>query len=268
MKTKIGIIGLGIIGASILKGLFEKEKYEIFCVTNSSIEKAKKYTKHCSNSIELVKDCEIIFLCSRIDKTLATLEKLNEFLKKEQKVVEVCSIKKGLFEKKYNFELVHSHPMAGVSGFGFDRGFKELFLDNKWLLDKDLNYPKLEEIISDLGAKIQKINMKDHDKLCAKISHLCAIVSLLVFQNATDEAKNIASSGFRDTTRLAMTEASLLNSMFFDNFENLENEFLNLQKLFENLKKMSDDERIELFKELSSKRKEMYDENGKNIFKI
>ena len=110
--------------------------------------------------------------------------------------------------------------------------------------------------------------MKDHDKLCAKISHLCAIVSLLVFQNATDEAKNIASSGFRDTTRLAMTEASLLNSMFFDNFENLENEFLNLQKLFENLKKMSDDERIELFKELSSKRKEMYDENGKNIFKI
>ena len=40
---KVGIIGLGLIGTSILKKLSQINKYELFCVTNSSEKLAKKY---------------------------------------------------------------------------------------------------------------------------------------------------------------------------------------------------------------------------------
>ena len=46
---KVGIIGLGLIGASILKGLYKNSAYEIFCYSNSSFKNAKKYTKNSSN---------------------------------------------------------------------------------------------------------------------------------------------------------------------------------------------------------------------------
>ena len=42
---KVGIIGLGLIGASILKGLYQNKNYELFCYSNSSYKKALKYTK-------------------------------------------------------------------------------------------------------------------------------------------------------------------------------------------------------------------------------
>ena len=38
---KVGIIGLGLIGASILKALCKNKKYELFCYSNSSYKDAK-----------------------------------------------------------------------------------------------------------------------------------------------------------------------------------------------------------------------------------
>ena len=65
-----------------------------------------------------------------------------------------------------------------------------------------------------------------------------------------------------------MTNENLLNSMFELNQENIEKALdLMLEKL-NNLKKLSLDEKIELFKGTALKRKQMYDDLGKNIFKI
>jgi len=267
-KINIGIAGLGIIGASLLKCL-SKKNYNIFCTTNSSLKKAKKYTPDCSNSLEIMKNCKIIFVCSKIDKTIEVLEELNKFLNKNQTVVEVTSIKKEVLKKNnYNFNFILSHPMSGTTGFGFDKSKSNLFLGNKWLLDKKCENKTLEKIIKDTGSSIVKIDMKNHDKLCAQISHIEAVISSLIFLNSDIEARAIASSGFRDFTRLALTESHLLNSMFFDNQENIEKEFKKLTKTFDDLKKMSNNERIKLFSECALIRDKMYDKNGKNIFKI
>ena len=261
---KVGIIGLGLIGASILKALYNNKNYEIFCYSNSSFKKALKYTKNSSNNIEIIKNCDIIFVCTNISKTLETLKKLDKLLNKKTIVADVTSIKKELLNKKFNFNFILSHPMAGSEKSGFDASEKDLFLNAKWLIEK--NNKILNQIILDLGAKPTKINMLEHDELCAQISHLPTILSFLLFDSTSLKAKKIASSGFRDTTRLAITNSDLALSMFNDNKKNILKAFNNLTDKLNSLKKMSDDEKIDLFKKLAKNRAKMYDINGKNIF--
>lgn len=259
---KVGIIGLGLIGASILKGLYKNKEYEIYCYSNSSFKEAKKYAKNSSDNIEIIKNCEIIFVCSSASKTLETLKKLDNLIKKKTIVVDVCSIKNNLLDKKFNYNLILSHPMAGSEKSGFSASNKDLFKNSKWLIEKENKI--LKQIIIDLGAKPTKVNMKSHDEMCAQISHLPTILSFLLFESADNESKKIASSGFRDTTRLAITNEDLALSMFNDNKKNILKAFNNLTSKLNSLKKMSDDEKIKLFKKIAQNRAKMYDNNGKN----
>ena len=260
---KLGIIGLGQIGSSILKSLYKNKDYEIYCYSNSSFKKAKKYTKNASNDIKIVQNCDIIFVCCAINETLNVLNLLNEFLSKKTIVADVSSIKANLLDKTYNFNFILTHPMAGVEKSGFDSGFDGLFENCKWLVEKRSKL--LVKIIQDMNAKPVKINMKNHDSLCAQISHLPTILSFLLFDSTTKEAKKIASSGFRDTTRLAVTDHRLALAMFNNNKENIIKSFDKIIDKLNYLKNLSDDEKINLFKAISTDRVKMYDKSGKNI---
>ena len=263
--TKIGIIGLGLIGASILKSL-QNKNYEFYCVSASSFIKAQPFSKVAGDDINIVKDCDVIFVCSTIENTPKTLEKLNGVLPKNAIVLDVASSKANLLNKKYNFDFILSHPMAGTEKSGFDAGKEDLFVGAKWLIEKE--NPIILQIIKDTGAIPLKIDMKKHDKMCAQISHLPALISFLLFDITDDSARQIASSGFRDTTRLAMTPSHLIFDMVKNNFENIEFYFELLTKEFNYLKNLSDDEKIKVFSAIALERKEMYDKDGKNIFKI
>lgn len=260
-KIKLGIIGLGLMGASLLKALARKKEYEIYCVSNSSFEKARKYSKIASKDIKTIKDCDIIFVCCDISKTIKTLDTLSTFLNKKTIVADICSIKKNLLNKSFNFNFILSHPMAGSEKQGFDSADKNLYKETKWLVGK--NNKLLNKVIKDTGAISYKIDMKNHDNLCAQISHLPAIISFLLFQSADTNALKIASSGFRDTTRLACNAALTFN-MYKNNEENILKTFDKLTNNLNSLKKLSDNEKISLFNKAAKKRIAMYDENGKN----
>lgn len=263
-KIKLGILGLGLIGSSILKGLYNNSDYEIFCCSISSFLEAKNYTLNSSPDLNILKNCDIIFVCSSVTKTLSYLEKLNSVLSEKTIVADVTSIKKDLLGKKFNFNFILTHPMAGSEKSGFSAGNKDLFSDCKWLIEK--NNEILEKIIADLGAKAKLVDMNNHDKMCAQISHLPTILSFLLFNSVDKTSKEIASSGFRDTTRLAMTNSDLAFNMFNLNLENIEESFNKLKEELNHLKSLTDSEKISLFNEISKQRKEMYGENGKNLY--
>ena len=53
-KINVGVIGLGLIGSSILKGLSDSSDYELFVCSKSSYKKALVYTKNSSDDISVV----------------------------------------------------------------------------------------------------------------------------------------------------------------------------------------------------------------------
>jgi len=256
---------LGLIGSSMLKKLSMLGDYQIFCYSKSSFKKAQEYTKNSSDNIEIVKDCHIVFVCSKLSETLSYLDKLNNILDKSTIVVDVASVKEENYPK-YNFDFILSHPMAGTEKSGFSAGYPELFKGSKWLIEKENDI--LNKIIFDLEAIPLKINMSKHNFLTAQISHLPTVLSFLLFDCTCDDSKMIAASGFRDTTRLAMTNYDLVESMFKNNNHNVLKAFDLLVEKMNFLKNLNEDERIKLFQDIAIKRVEMYDSDGKNVFKM
>ena len=90
---KIGIIGLGLIGGSIYKDL-KKHNYDVIAVSKSQDGDGiyKDYS--------VLKSCDVVFVCSAMNKTLAILDELETVLPQNTVVTDVCSLKGFVSKKK------------------------------------------------------------------------------------------------------------------------------------------------------------------------
>ena len=262
---KIAIIGLGLIGGSILKSLGESD-WEIAAVSKSSYDKAKSYTPYASDMIEDVRGADVVFVCTPMNEAKNTLKRLENIVSPKCIVCDVCSLK-GFLEGGYKFNYSGAHPMAGTEESGFDASKDDLFLGAKWVITN--RNAILEEIIKFMGATPVLMDAKTHDFAAAQISHLPMLLSFALFNSVeSDEAKTIAASGVRDTTRLALTNEVLAGDMLKLNKKNIDKSLDLFIKELNYLKNLKDDERIKVLKNISQKRAQMYDKKGKNKFNL
>ncbi len=228
---KIGVVGLGLIGGSIFKGLCDK--YEVVGVSRSVKE------TNISSDYSTLRDCDIVFVCTPMSATLDVLDKLESYLSPNTIVTDVCSLKTFVSKKKYSYRFIPSHPMAGTEHSGWSNSFPELFKEAKWIVTPtDGDVPEeLETVINDLGANIIITTPEEHDKAVALISHLPLFVAQALCENIKDNelAKLIAASGFRDTTRLALSNTEMAADMLELNRENIQSSAVSLQKCLESL---------------------------------
>lgn len=217
---KIGVIGLGLIGGSIFKALSSNHK--VVAVSRSV------KGENISNDYNILKDCDVVFVCTPMNATLEVLDKLNEILAPSTIVTDVCSLKEFVSNKKYNYKFIPSHPMAGTENSGWEFSFAEMFNGAKWVItpiDGDVLQEQdvLESLILEMKAEPIITSAKDHDKAVALISHAPLVIAQALCQNIKDNklAQALASSGFRDTTRLALSNTEMANDMVQMNRENI-----------------------------------------------
>ena len=267
---KIGIVSLGLIGGSLFKCLAETE-HEIYAVTRNkeTIEKAKQYSPFISNDINTLRVCDVIFVASPINKTLEILDTLENIVDSKAIVLDCASVKEFVMKKKRPYKFIGSHPMAGTENNGFDASFKELFNGAKWVLTPDENIKeedilKAEKIIMLTGAEIIIADAKEHDMAVALISHMPMLISQALFQNARDNklALKLASSGFRDMTRLAMSNPVMANDMLEYNAENINK---SLEMLHNSINFLKNTKYFEKCADIQIERKNMYSKEGKNL---
>ncbi len=261
-SLKIGILGLGLIGGSILKSLKKSGKYYLIAVSNSSYKKAMEFADVSTNCIESLKNSDVVFVCTKMNETLNALERLNGILQKNAIVADVCSIK-GFLNKEYNFNFIPSHPMAGIERYGFENSRADLFGGAKWIVCKKNN--TLEEIIKTMGAVPLFVEKESHDDFAAQISHFPSLMAISLFDFPNDGAKKIAASGFRDMTRLCLQSPDLTFDMLNLNRENIKKAYKIFQQKFEEIINSDEETFKKKAEELALKRSTMYDKDGKNI---
>lgn len=267
---KIGIISLGLIGGSILKSLCKFE-YEIYAVTRNAdtLSAASEYATVVSDDISTVKDCDIVFVCSPMSKTQEILDKLEQVVSKNTIVADVCSLKEFVMKKERPYVFIGSHPMAGTENSGFNASFDTLFVGAKWVLTPskftdEAHIQKLSCLIEKTGASVVFADAKEHDKAVAMISHMPMIVAQALVKTVQNNALavKLASSGFRDTTRLALSNLDMAQDMVSLNSKNITDSLISFA---ENAKNLLGDNYYSDISEIKDFRHAMYDKNGKNI---
>ena len=250
---RIGVIGLGLIGGSIFKNLLESKKHELVGISRSVNE------FNVSSDYNNLKDCDIVFVCTPMNVTLDILDKLNGILDKKTIVTDVCSLKEFVSKKSYNYKFIPSHPMAGTEHQGWDYAFPDLFEGATWAVtpkeDTDMkDFEVLKSVIEELGANTILTTPQEHDKAVALISHAPMLVAQALCKNIekNELAQKLAASGFRDTTRLAMTNVEMANDMIVMNKDNIKDVVsmlnTNIDNLFDSEYKQKA-EKIKIFRE-------------------
>lgn len=233
---KIGVVGLGLIGGSIFKALRDSGKYNVIGVSSSVKE------DNVTNNYNSLKDCDLVFVCSPMNAVLEVLDKLNNILSSNTLVTDVCSLKEFVSKQKYNFKFIPSHPMAGTEYSGWENSFAELFNNAKWVItpiDGDVlpDQELLENIIKELGAEPVITSADEHDKAVALISHFPLVLAQALCENIKDNklAQILASTGFKDTTRLALSNTQMANDMINLNNENIRVAYQSFKDCFEKI---------------------------------
>ena len=233
---RIGVVGLGLIGGSIFKNILESKKHELVGISRTVNE--FNVTKDYKN----LKGCDLVFVCTPMNKTLEILDKLNGILDKNTIVTDVCSLKEFVSKKNYNFIFIPSHPMAGTEHSGWEYSFPDMFKGASWAVtpgeDTDKNaFELLKGVIEELGANVILTTPQEHDRAVALISHAPMLIAQALCKNIEDNelAQTLASSGFRDTTRLALSNVEMANDMIFMNGENIKDAVVLLNKNIEKL---------------------------------
>ncbi len=232
---KIGVIGLGLIGGSIFKKC--REKYDVVGVSRSLKE------ENVSSDYSTLKGCDVVFVCTPMNKTLDILDKLGNYLDENTIVTDVCSLKEFVSHKSYKYKFIPSHPMAGTEHSGWEHSFAELFNGAVWAVtpkeDTDLkDFGVLKTVIESTGANVIMTTPQEHDRAVALISHAPMLVAQALCKNIEDNelAQKLAASGFRDTTRLALSNTEMANDMVVMNGENIKDVIKllneNVNKLF------------------------------------
>ena len=170
-----------------------------------------------STNFEILADTQIIFVCTPIAYILETISKITPHINPETIITDVASVKESIVEPATQLwsNFVGSHPMAGTANQGIEAAIPQLFNNAPCVITTvaDTNLQAVELITQmwqQLGCFIYRATPLIHDRAVAWISHLPVMISANLIDscvNYQDEevvtlAKQLASSGFRDTSRV------------------------------------------------------------------
>ena len=238
---KISIIGLGLIGTSILHGINTKQKegvttfaYDVNSKHRDIVSEMKISTFVCNEIHDAVKEADLVILAVPVGSMKTIAISIASSLKENAIVTDTGSTKSSVINdvnpyipKSVNF--IPSHPLAGTEYSGPKSGFSSLFENRYWLIicNKETdNTKKLANFFKNLGAIVEAVSAEYHDKILAITSHLPHLIAYTIVGTASDleaDIKNdvikFSASGFRDFTRIAASDPIMWRDVFLNNSE-------------------------------------------------
>ena len=257
---KIAIIGLGLIGGSI--GLkLKAQSLELKVIGIPRREETLKEAlalgaidEGTTDHVKGVVDADVVFICTPINLIIPIIKEIVPSLKKGAIVTDVGSSKQMIVSEAEKLMpkgvyFVGGHPMAGKETFKLEAAEADLFKDKKWILTSTSKTSKkaleiIKEVVRELGCQVLEMDPKTHDLAVAGVSHMPLMVAASLVnavadaQEAKEEMKLCASSGFRDTTRIASGDPILGVDMFTTNKKAVLKMLSAFKKSLSNLEKL------------------------------
>ncbi len=235
------VVGLGLIGGSIAKGLKQKLNIEVY-----GIDINPKYINSaCAEGIILnttsdylyLSNCDIVFLCYPVAECKKALPAILGEVKKDCIVTDVGSTKEDIVNFAHSIipkdiHFIGGHPMAGSEKNGYNESRAHLFENAYYILtpseETDNNsLSALKTVIEGMGAYPVIMTPKEHDFLIGAVSHIphiiaSALVNTVKGLNDKDSIlQNLCAGGFKDITRITSSNPLMWQNICIDNSENI-----------------------------------------------
>jgi arogenate dehydrogenase (NADP+) len=217
----IGIVGLGLIGGSLgldLRSLGHQVLGVSRRQTTCRVAKERGIVDESDVDLKLMASAEVVFICTPIALIAPTVQQLIPYLAADAIITDVGSVKMPIVEAISPLwpNFVPGHPMAGTAETGVDAALRNLFVRRPYVLTPIASTPldavaTIAQLAQSLGSQVYRCSPQSHDRAVAWISHLPVMVSASLLDACTqgepdptvlELAKQLASSGFRDTSRV------------------------------------------------------------------
>lgn len=239
--TQAVIIGIGLLGGSL--GMALRERHLASQVVGiarrqATLDEGLKLGAFDVGTLDYtegVRDADLIVLATPVDSMESILRQISLSLKPGALVTDVGSVKKAIVTQAEEILpssvfFVGGHPMAGSEKSGVEAAHPDLFQDAIWAItptEKTNSAAKerLKQLAVSVGSNIIELSPEQHDQSVAAISHLPHLVASSLV-NAIDSltaenscAMKLASTGYRDTTRVAASTPSVWRGICLMNRE-------------------------------------------------
>jgi prephenate dehydrogenase len=240
---RIAIIGTGLIGTSIGLALRHAKVRNIEIVGHdrepNNASKARKrgaIDKMTWNIADAVEGAKLIIIAVPVQAVRDVMAAVGPIAKEGAIITDTASTKSDILfwaedVLPRHVHFVGGHPMAGREFPGPDAAETDLFQGAYYCIVPSRRAPReAVQVVADLaqsvGATPYYLDAQEHDGLVAAVSHLPLVVSAALVNTATQnpawrEMGKLASSGFRDVSRLASGDPEMSRDIMLTNQESV-----------------------------------------------
>lgn len=235
----IAVIGLGLIGGSLLQGLAATGKHRVLGFDADPAVRATardaaartpagKRWQVAATVRDTAADADLVMLAVPLTSLDVVLDALvgSGF---SGLITDVTSVKgpvrDAVADRLKNAATpvagyVGGHPMTGREVSGFAAADPQLFTGCAWVLCLDdpvalEDWLTVADLLTELGARVVAATTEEHDRAVAAISHVPHLVASALAATVADDylALTLAAGSFRDGTRVAATRPDLVAAM-------------------------------------------------------
>ncbi|MBQ3705099.1 MAG: prephenate dehydrogenase [Clostridia bacterium] len=279
---RIGIVGLGLIGASMAKALTRLEHRVLGMDRDESTLKYALLTGTVAEKLteENLPSCDLLLLAVYPQAAVEILTRWAPRISRSTLVMDLCGVKRAVCEpcfalaEKYGFPFMGGHPMAGRQFSGIKYADADLFQGASMVLvpreGEDLfRVSGVSELMHRVGfAAVTVTTPEEHDRMIAYTSQLAHLVSnAYVLSPAAKGLRYFAGGSYRDLTRVAFLNEQMWTELFLENGDLLGEELdrlLNRLTEFRDSLRQGDEERLKALLREGRERKEELDAEWKS----
>jgi len=280
--NEICIVGLGLIGGSFALNLKLKGfpgKITAVDINPEAVEKGieLKIIDKGSLKYSIVSSADLIVIATPVGVYRNVIENLKPYIKEGTVVTDLGSVKGKLVytcEKLLNGValFIGGHPIAGTEKSGVENAVENLFVNAKFIVtptestDTDA-LEKVKKLWRNLGSEVIEMEPFYHDKVFAAVSHLPHVVAYSIV-SAIDELSadlktnlfDYTGGGFRDFTRIAMSDPVMWRDICIENSENILRSIESFKRAIEEVERLiraKDREKLEEFFEKAREKRSL-----------
>ncbi len=236
----IAVIGLGLIGSSVARGVKSRGLARRLVGYDVSEEvRARSSELGFCDDVAATPEAaaagaDLIVVAVPVGATAKAVEAIAAHLKEGAIVTDVGSVKAAVIRQVLavlpaHASFVPGHPIAGTEHSGPDAGFAELF-DGRWCIltpcerSTDEAVAKVTALWRGLGSAVEIMTPEHHDIVLAITSHIPHLIAYNIVGTASDleqvtssEVIKFSAGGFRDFTRIASSDPVMWRDVFLNN---------------------------------------------------